>query len=202
MCRYLSPFVWVALVVQCWAQVPADRQYEGSLGAASYTGGWILDWNSPTYTSVTIYRPDAKPAYSDQLKDANGRFYAVWAVDSNGTAARAFLRHENRRREGQIDLLDPNGKVVNTIGTGSYVPQHIVFAPDHTIWTIGYEMDYESRTEDFNVLRHYGSSGKEMNQGLPWLQIAGDYNAYTSLQLCLGGKKLLLHATGLGLSLL
>lgn len=74
----------------------------------------------------------------------------------------------------------------------------MAFALDHTIWTIGFEMGYESRAEDFNVIHHYTRSGKEMGQALPWSQIAGDYNAYTSLQLCLGGKKLLATSDRIG----
>ena len=59
------------------------------------------------------------------------------------------------------------GKLVGTIRSGSYVPQHMAFALDHTIWTIGFEMGYESRAEHCNVIHHYTRSGKEMGQALP-----------------------------------
>jgi hypothetical protein len=59
----------------------------------------------------------------------------------------------------------PPGKLVGTIRSGSYLPQHMAFALDHTIWTIGFEMGYESRAEDFNVIHHYTRSGKEMGSG-------------------------------------
>jgi hypothetical protein len=61
----------------------------------------------------------------------------------------------------------PPGKLVGTIRSGSYVPQHMAFALDHTIWTIGFEMGYESRAEDFNVIHHYTRSGKKWVRRFP-----------------------------------
>ena len=109
--RFHRPrFAVAALAIRCSAQVPADPQYESSLGAAPYSGGYVLHWDSPTYTRVTIYGRDAKPAYSNRLQGAEGWVYDVWAVDSEGTVTRAYTRHENRRSEGRIDLLDPAGQ--------------------------------------------------------------------------------------------
>ena len=181
-------FLLLALAVQCSAQTSADPpQYEGSLGPASYNGGFILNWDSPNYyTGVSIYGPDRSIAYSNAIRGSEGSFYGVWALDSDGIAARGSAWDGRGKREGRIELLDRAGKPIQTIKTGSYLPQHVVFAPDHTLWTIGYEDNYESRAEDFNVLHHYARNGEEIGQGLPWLQIAGDYKAYTSLQLCLG----------------
>ncbi len=177
----------LTFTMQCSGQAAADPQYEGSLGPASYNGGYVLDWDSPAYTRVLIYGPDTKLAYSDSLKGVGGR-YDVWAIDSDGTAARANF---SRGNEGpKIELLDQAGKPMQIIRTGSYLSQHMAFAPDHTLWTVGYESNYESRADDFNVFHHYARNGEEIDQGLPWRQIAGDYNAYTSLQLCLGGKRI------------
>jgi hypothetical protein len=46
------------------------------------------------------------------------------------------------------------------------------------------------RHDDFNVVRHYSRTGKELGRALPWSQIAGGHNAYTALQLVLGGRRL------------
>ena len=178
-------FLLLAMVIECSAQTPPDPRYEGTLGSATYSGGYVLDWDSPAYTRVSIYGPETKLTYSKNLQNAKDVYCNVWAVDSNGNAARAC-----ERREGQIELLDRAGELVQTIGTGSYFAQHIAFAPDHTFWTIGYELNYESRGEDFDVVHHYRRNGEEISRSLPWSQIAGDYNAYTSLPLTLGGKKI------------
>ena len=178
----------LAIAIQCSAQTPADPQYEVLLGPASYSGGYVLDWDAPAYTQVSLYSPDTKIAYSCALKGAEDRFYGVWAIDSDGFAARAYKSKGNRA--GKIELLDRLGKPLLSIMTGAYVSQHIAFAPDHTLWTIGYETNYESRAEDFNVLHHYARNGDKISEALPWLQIAGDHNAYTSLQLCLGAQQL------------
>ena len=178
----------LAIVIQCSAQTQADPQYEGSLWPSFYSGGYVLNWDAPAYTQVSIYSPETKISYSCALKGDEGRFYGVWAIDSDGVAARAYRSKGNPG--GQIELLDRGGKPVQSIITGSYLAQHIAFAPDHTLWTVGYETRYESRTEDFNVVRHYARNGDKISEGLPWLEIAGDYNAYTSLQLCLGDKQL------------
>jgi|GEM_PF-2450395 len=183
-------FLLLALAVQCSAQTSADPQYEGSLGPVSYNGGFILNWDSPAYTQVSIYGPDRKIEYSNALRTSDGWFYDVWALDSDGIAARGSTWQGPGKHEGRIELLDRAGKPVQTIKTGSYLPQHVVFAPDHTLWTIGYEEDYDSRAEDFNVLRHYARNGEEIGQGLPWLQIAVDFNAYSSFQACLGCNQL------------
>ncbi len=178
-------FLLLATVIGCSAQTSGDLQYEIALGPASYSGGYILNWDAPAYTHVSIYSPDTKLRYSKNLRDGKDRYCDVWAVDSDGTVARGC-----GKREGQIELLDRAGEPVQTIRTGAYFSQHMVFAPDHTLWTVGYDVQSESRGEDFAVVRHYRRNGEEISRSLPWSQIAGDYNVYTSLQLCLGGKRI------------
>jgi hypothetical protein len=194
----LAICLWFGSAAQFFAQTPTEPQFEGSLGAASYSGGYILSWAN-SHSRVTIYRPDAKAAYSNLTKD-----YAVWSVDSDGVSARASTNWRDSVEEGKIDLLDPAGKAVRTINTGTYCAQHMAFAPDHTLWTLGYDSTHADQlpsspfVDDFNVVHHYARTGEELNQFLPWSQIAGDYNALTSLQLCLGGKSLFVNADRIG----
>ena len=108
----------LATAIQSSAQTPADLQYEGSLWPTSYSGGYVLNWDSPAYTRISIYSPDTKLAYSYAIKGAEGRFYGVWAIDSDVIAARAYASKGNRA--GQIELLDRVGKPVQSIRTGSY----------------------------------------------------------------------------------
>lgn len=168
-----------------FAQSPDVPQMEGSLGAASSSGAYILGWDSPAFRNVTIYSPDAKPVYTLPVF-VEHRIEDVWALDCDGLAARVY--RGRGKRENGIDFLDAGGKTIRTMDTGFFAPQHLAFAPDHTLWAVGYEDEYDSRGVDFNVIHHYARTGVELGQMLPWSKIAGDYNAYTSLQLCLGGK--------------
>lgn len=161
----------LALVPVCVAQTPVAARYENLPGVAIYSNGYLLSWNSPKYTQVTLYGRDAKPAFSAPERKDDSSF-VLWAVDSDGVVAGAYLpRH---LAEGRIDLLDLTGNVTRTINTGSYVVQQIVFAPDHTIWTAGYNAGNDG-TQDFNVLRHYARTGEELGQALPWSQISTDF---------------------------
>jgi hypothetical protein len=169
----------------CNGQTVSDPQFEGSLAVPTYENGYVFDWDAPQYTNFILYAPDTKPVYSLALKGANNAFYETWAIDTDGAAARVYHNSEHR---GKIDLLDLSGKVTRTIDTGSYIPTRVTFAPDHSLWIIGFVGEYESPAEDFNVVRHYARTGEELGQALPWSHIAGDLNAETALQCILGGR--------------
>ncbi len=162
----------LALVPACVAQMPVTTQYENLPGVALYSNGYLLSWDSPHYTQFTLYGRNAKPAFSapDRTDDSS----VTWAVDSDGVVACAYrLPH---LREGRIDLLNLTGNVTGIIDTGSYIPQQVAFAPDHTIWTASYNARND-RAQDFNVLHHYARTGEELGQSLSWTQIAGDLKA-------------------------
>jgi hypothetical protein len=177
------------------AQTPPPIRYESLPGVAVYNNGYLFSWNSPEYTEVTFYGRDAKRIYSVP-EDKGGIYHVAWAIDSDGVAAGAYQARD--AWVGRIDIFDPNGKLTRTIKTGSYVPQHVAFAPDHTIWAAGYQAENDGR-EDFNVLHHYARTGEELGQLLQWSQIAGDENSYTAVQPLLGGKRLYTGKDRIGL---
>jgi len=180
-----SLLLFLALVPACVAQTPVTAQYENLPGVAVYSNGYLLSWDSPQYTQVTLYGRDGKPAFSapEQIGDSSP---VMWAVDSDGLVAGAYT--PNRLMEGRIDLLDSFGNVTHTINTGLYIPQQLVFAPDHTIWTGGYNAANRG-TQDFNVLHHYARTGEELGQALPWSQISGDFR-HPVIGTLLGGQLL------------
>ncbi len=159
-----------ALVTACVAQPPVTAKYENLPGVAFYRNGYLLSWDSPQYTEVTLYGRDAKPAFSAPERAGDSSFI-MWTVDSDGAVAGAY--RSPHMIEGRIELLDLTGHLTRTIDTGSYIPQQVVFAPDHTIWTDGYNAGNDG-TQDFNVLHHYARNGTELGQALSWSQIAGD----------------------------
>ena len=167
-------------------QTPAPVTYEGLRDAALYNYGYLITWDNPQFREMTLYGRDAKPAYTvEEHKD--GIYHAGWAVDSDGVAAAVYRVGQSWK--GRIDLFDPSGKLTRTIDTGSYVSTHVVFAPDHTIWTAGYYA-HNDGSQDFNVLHHYSRTGEELGHALHWSEIAGDHNSYTALQSLIGGRQL------------
>jgi len=162
-------FLSLALVPACVAQTPVATQSE-NLPVAVYSNGYLLSWDSPQHTQVTLHGRDGKPAFSvPEGTGASSR--VIWAVDSAGVVAGDY--RPRRLMEGRIDLLDLTGIVTRTISTGSYIPQQVVFAPDHTIWTVGYNAQNDG-AQDFNVLHHYARTGEELGQALSWSQIGGN----------------------------
>ncbi len=175
----------LALISACVAQPPVTAQYENLPGVAIYNNGYLLSWDTPQYTRVALYDRDAKLAYivPERKSDSSD---ITWAVDSDGVVGGAYVR--GRPSEGYIDLLDSFGNVTLTINTGSHIPQQLVFAPDHTIWTGGYN-EANRGTQDFNVLHHYARTGEELGQALPWSQISGDFS-HPVIGTMLGGQLL------------
>jgi hypothetical protein len=180
----LPLFLSLAGVVRCAAQTAAPIRYENLPGVAIYNDGYLISWNSPVYSMVTFYGRDRQRVYSVSEHE-DGIYHVAWTIDSDGVAAGAYQARD--AWVGRIDIFNPTGKLTRTINTGSYVPQHVAFAPDHTIWAAGYQAENDGR-EDFNVLHHYARTGKELGQLLQWSQIAGDENSYTALQPIIGGR--------------
>ncbi len=170
----------------CGGQTVPEPQFEGSLTVPKYEGGYVLDWDAPTYSKVTLYGPNTKSVYSLPIT-AERTLYGAWAADADGAAARAY---RDSQRRGKVDLLEVSGKVTRTVDTGSYIPTHVTFAWDHTIWTLGIVYDNGAKDEEFKVLRHYARTGEQLGEALPWSQIAGENNRYTALQLIEGGRSL------------
>ena len=169
--RACFPALFGLFVSFCAGQTPVILQYKGLPGVAIYNNGYLLSWDSPQYTRVTLYDRNAKLAYiAPERKNQESSEYML-AVDSDGVVAGAYAW--GRPSEGRIDLLDQFGNVSRTIKTGSYIPRQVVFAPDHTLWTVGYDAKAFG-TEDFKVLHHYAQTGEELGEALPWSQVSGD----------------------------
>lgn len=184
-CWFLLIFVLTGL---CGAQeLSSGEQFEGSLAAPTYESGYVLDWDSPAYSKFTLYAPDARLLYSLPDRRPGTFFFEAWAVDADGTAVRAY---RDRAQQGYLDVLDTAGHVTRVIETGAYVPTHVTFAPDHSIWTVGFASDYAQRGEDFHVVRHYSRTGQKLAESVAWSEIAGDENAYTALPAVIGGRRL------------
>jgi len=165
----LSLLLFVALISACVAQTPVTAQYENLHGVIIYSNGYLLSWDQQ-FTEITVYDRDAKPAFSAPDR-VDGASPIMWAVDSDGLVAGAYWSRQ--ATEGRIDLRDRFGNIIGSINTGSYMPQQVVFAPDHTIWAACYVAGKHA-IQDFKILHHYARTGEELGQALSWSEVGGD----------------------------
>ena len=126
------------------------------------------------YHGFAAYGPDGKLTFDKSFElpgsaglasvgdvdfDANGNA----AVAASATGSTACGLHG-------VLLLDGTGLQIRFIDTGCYIPGHVSIAPDHTIWTLGWQRDaggvYEDR-EDYMIVRHYNLEGKQLDAFLP-----------------------------------
>ena len=72
---------------------------------------------------------------------------------------------------GGIDFRDSSGTLTRTIKTGRYVPAHISFAEDHSLWSFGYQLDAADASrpdqKGYMTVRKYLANGNEAGAYLP-----------------------------------
>lgn len=116
---------------------------------------------------LTVYQPSGKLQFTKTLEAPNAMpcFPADSAVDTDGTLAVAIGYSGPLGYAGGIILLDATGKQTSFIDTKLYVPSHIGFDHQHSIWAIGWQHD-EIRNEtadsnDYAMVRRYSRNGTE-----------------------------------------
>ncbi len=117
-------------------------------------------------SSVTIFAPDGHLAMA--FAEEAGHPRAI-AVDTDGTVAVAWGDWDPKKGRG-IDFRDSSGAVTRTIKTGLYLPHHLAFAEDHSLWSFGCEVDPTSHgigKQEYQTVRKYQPDGKEAGAYLP-----------------------------------
>jgi len=113
---------------------------------------------------LRIYTPDGHPA--PYIAMPNGTAQAI-AADTDGTLAVAWTTQTS----GGIDLHDPSGASVRTIQTGRYLPTHLSFAGDHSLWSLGWQLDAGGRPmpdkSDYMTVRKFLPNGQQGGAYLP-----------------------------------
>ncbi|HWT78754.1 MAG TPA: hypothetical protein VN648_08110, partial [Candidatus Methylomirabilis sp.] len=65
-------------------------------------------------------------------------------------------------------VVDREGKLKTYISTAPYMPFHVCFGPDHSIWAIGQVRNGKAKgAADYFVLHHYSREGQELGAFLP-----------------------------------
>jgi hypothetical protein len=118
---------------------------------------------------LTLFAPEGHELFSLPFQGrSNGKVgIESVAIDSDGTLAVAW---QDLPSAG-IDIRDLSGTLLRSIDTGRYVPAHLSFGPDHSLWALGFQRDatkpaYPDK-QDYATVRKYSSDGKEIAAYLP-----------------------------------
>lgn len=115
-------------------------------------------------SQLTIYAPDGHLALSFDTQ--NGAVENL-AIDTDGSLAVAWYSQKG----SGIDFRDSSGTLKRTIQTGRYVAAYLSFAEDHSLWSLGWQVDAAESSRparpDYMTVRKYGLDGKEAGAYLP-----------------------------------
>lgn len=115
-------------------------------------------------STLTIYAPDGHLA--PYMPKQNGAVQSI-AVDTDGTLAIAW----GSSKVGGIDVRAPSGTLLRTIQTGRYRSTHVAFAEDHSIWSLGCQIDADdprrADRSDYMTVRKYLPNGQEAGAYVP-----------------------------------
>jgi hypothetical protein len=115
---------------------------------------------------IEVYAADGTLA--TRIDDSAGANVVNVDIDSDGTVALARGLHQPRAfPTGSIAIFSPDGSPAGEIATGTYIPAHVCFAPDHSIWIVGDEDFKHGQPPDYFLLRHYSREGQLIGQYFP-----------------------------------
>ena len=137
---------------------------ESTWGAA-FDNGYVVGWNRQDH-GVILYARDGHRLFGISTFSVPGDGMAhplSAAVDTDGTLV---LAYEGPISGEGIALFDQTGKATRVMKTRPYRPSQVCFAPDHSIWMLGYE-DPLPETGDFPIFRHYSREGQQLGAFVP-----------------------------------
>lgn len=125
-----------------------------------------------TRAQVTLFAPvtdNAPVSYSVEAAHPGSVVSAVAADRNTGAVIAVGWRSAGWAGNGGIDLIDRSGRLTQTIPTGPYLPTHIAFAQDGTLWAFGVRPDLRNaagQEQDHAVVRHYSPQGALLLESL------------------------------------
>jgi hypothetical protein len=128
-----------------------------------------------------LWAPDGSLSYHVEIlapDGTHGRLRDV-AIDTDGAAIVAMsyggYGGMGRIKGGGISIVDPSGKQTQFIATDRWLPAHLCFGPDHSIWVSGTQFaplregDHIDRSlsSGYQLVRKYSRDGKMIGEFLP-----------------------------------
>jgi hypothetical protein len=91
-----------------------------------------------------------------QIPDAQSVWANGFAADSDGTFA-IGVTHGASTLLGGMAFYDKSGQPNGFVATGSYLPESLCFADDHSLWTFGMQQG----GGDYMTVRHFSADRKD-----------------------------------------
>jgi hypothetical protein len=153
----------------------------------AFDHGYVLVWDDPPDNAaahagtIALYAPDGHKLYATSLTTPGGVPSAVvsGAIDVDGTVAAVYDDRARPQTRG-VALVDRNGKPISFMNPAPYLPGHLCFAEDGSIWTNGSRVTGSHAppvTEDIMTVRKYSRGGGPSGAFLPLSGISSLYDA-------------------------
>jgi hypothetical protein len=153
-------------------EVTSEAVRVGNQLSPACRGGYVYWIDGPNDSYVRVYAPDGHLAFTTAIGDqqAGSRRIQNLAVDRDGTVAVSWISGGSGGRRSGIDFLDLTGRVRGSIDTGLYVPGHLVYGDDSTLWSFGWQLRAASGDadgQDYMTLRRFSHHGEQIGAWLP-----------------------------------
>jgi hypothetical protein len=134
-----------------FSTTPQSGPAPDTFGAWDTDGQWMYQayFTTPDGTPVSVRSP---------------------AADTDKTVIASVGYGVRGGYKGGIAFLDPTGKQVRFVTTDRYHPMALCIAPDHSIWTAGWQRSPKNDVEDpagYATVRKFSSDGTPAGEFLP-----------------------------------
>lgn len=136
----------------------------------TFDKGYLITWDRTS--SLSLYGPDGQLLYDLKLAPPGEPHAGVMSavIDTDGTVAAAY---EVTSVRGGVALVDATGRPFQFLTIAQYVPAHICFAGDHSIWTIG---NMDDSGKDYAVIRKYSRDLRLLGEFVPRSELGPTLN--------------------------
>jgi len=133
-------------------------QRVGNQAVPGFQNGYLYFFDRAT---IRAYSPEGSLlTIVVQIPDAEAVWARGLAIDTNGAFA-IGVAFGASATVGWIAFYDEYGQPDGFVATGSYVPESLCFADDHSLWTFG-----RQRGGDYMMVHHFSSDRQDAGQFL------------------------------------
>jgi len=132
----------------------------------TFDQGYLLFTQQMGGPGFEVFGPDGLLRFFTSVENPHGARVTSVAADSDGSVAAGFAFLGQQGISGGIAYFDSSGKQTQFVDTGKYMPAHVCFDRNHSLWTFGWQRDPSTdydETRDYMMFRKY-SGGKEMGR--------------------------------------
>jgi hypothetical protein len=130
---------------------------------AVFDHGYLL-FTPDSSSAVEIWGPDGLQHFFGTVDKPYGAHVYSIAVDSDGSAAASVVGFNGSEISEGIAYFDSTGMQSRFVDTGRYMPSHLSFDKNHSLWAFGWMRNAASDREersDYMMFRKYSGDGTE-----------------------------------------